>query len=205
MFRRYRIQAHAWLLFVALVCLFLILPCANFRLESFRTSPSEITLPGVSQAQGALLFAQKRQSAYRLARLFDGDSFELVDRLGRRVSVRLFGIDAPEKDQAFGDASRRNLYKLMKGRDVRVQALYKDKYDRHVALVYRVENGKIDSVSLNQHQIRAGMAWVYERYCTAGFCRTWKKEENLARKKRLGLWKGASPLPPELWRRYHKN
>lgn len=199
------------LLFAALVCLFLTFPFADFWQRSSPVASSKNTWVSLSSPAHAapsrsLNSVQNRQSApYRLARLFDGDSFELTDRLGRRVSVRLYGVDAPEKDQPFGDASRRHLYKLMKGHSFRVQPLYRDKYDRHVALVYRVENGAVDRVSLNQHQVRAGMAWVYERYCTGGFCRTWKKEESNARKKRLGLWKDSSPIQPELWRHYYKN
>ncbi len=147
----------------------------------------------------------KHAAVYRLARLFDGDSFELADSAGRKLNVRLYGIDAPGRKQNFGEASSRHLLSLMKGHTFCMQVFSRDQYNRHVAVVYRVENGKIDDISLNQHQIRSGMAWVYDHFCTGNFCKAWKKEETLARRQRLGLWKDASPVPPWKWRRAHKS
>ena len=168
------------------------------RENSRPASPSGKPSPQVSSAQ------KKNAEGYRLSHLADGDSFELVDHAGRKLQVRLYGIDAPEKSQTFGDSSRLHLLKLMEGRTFRVQTLYKDSYKRHVALVYRIENGKIDEISLNQRQVQRGMAWVYDQFCTSDFCSTWKVEEALARQQRLGLWKAPSPVPPWQWRKSQK-
>ena len=147
---------------------------------------------------------KKNTKSYHLSQLADGDSFELADNTGRKLQVRLYGIDAPEKAQTFGEASRLHLLKLMEGRTFHIQTLYKDPYKRHVALVYRIENGKVDDISLNQRQVQRGMAWVYDQFCTSDFCSTWKVEEALARQQRLGLWRNDSPVPPWQWRRTKK-
>ena len=141
------------------------------------------------------------KNEYVLAQLSDGDSFELEDAKKRRVKVRLYGVDAPEGGQNFGNASRNNLRKLIKGKKLLIRTMYKDQYQRSVAIVYLSQNGKADELSINQRQVQAGMAWVYDHYCTSAVCNTWKLEEAMAQKQRLGLWSDAEPTPPWQWRR----
>lgn len=141
---------------------------------------------------------------YRLVRAADGDSFELRDEKNRTVRVRLYGIDAPESSQRFGKQSREHLIKLIKGRPLRLKTMYLDNYKRSVSIVYLLKENDIDELSVNQRQVQAGMAWVYDYFCTSDICRTWKVEEAMARKEKLGLWKDADPTPPWQWRRTHK-
>lgn len=172
--------------------------------ENSKTGSRPASSSGSASSKTSSSAQKKNIEGYRLSQLADGDSFELVDNAGRKLQVRLYGIDAPEKSQTFGDASRLHLLKLMEGRTFRVQTFYQDPYKRHVALVYRIENGKVDEISLNQRQVQRGMAWVYDQFCTSDFCSTWKVEEALARQQRLGLWKNDSPVPPWQWRRSKK-
>lgn len=141
---------------------------------------------------------------YTLAHLSDGDSFELKDENGRKIKIRLYGIDAPELAQDFGNDSKEHLFSLMRGRDLCVKPVYQDDYGRTVALVYLIENKKADELSINQRQVQAGMAWVYDHFCRNDICGTWKIEEAMARKQRLGLWKSSNPTPPWKWRLSHK-
>ena len=138
---------------------------------------------------------------YQLVHASDGDSFELQDSRKRKIRVRLYGIDAPESSQAYGKESRANLLKIMNGRKVFIKTMYQDDYKRSVALVYLSVNGKPDELSVNQRQVQAGMAWVYDYYCTNAICNTWKLEEAMAQKAKLGLWKDRNPTPPWQWRR----
>ena len=140
---------------------------------------------------------------YRLSRASDGDSFELKDENNRKVRVRLYGIDAPESNQRFGRESREHLQSLMKGRNLRLKTMYLDNYQRSVAVVYLSDKDGIDELSINQRQVQAGMAWVYDYFCTSDFCNTWKLEEAMAQKQKIGLWKDPSPTPPWQWRRSH--
>lgn len=141
---------------------------------------------------------------YRLLYAADGDSFELADEKGRKVRVRLYGVDAPEGRQRFGKESRANLISMMKGQKIRLKTMYTDNYQRAVSIVHLVRNGRTDELSVNQRQIQAGMAWVYDYYCTSSICNTWKLEEAMAQKERLGLWKDGDPTPPWLWRRANR-
>lgn len=45
----------------------------------------------------------------RVIAVSDGDTITVIDSLHNRYNVRLIGIDAPEKSQAFGDRSRQAL------------------------------------------------------------------------------------------------
>ena len=138
---------------------------------------------------------------YRLSYASDGDSFELVDAKDRKLRVRLYGVDAPEGRQSYGSKSRSHLMKLMQGQKLLVRTMYKDDYKRSVAIVYISRSGKADELSINQRQVQAGMAWVYDFYCTSSICNTWKLEEAMAQKQKLGLWSDANPVPPWQWRR----
>lgn len=140
---------------------------------------------------------------YRLAYAGDGDSFELIDDRGVKTAVRLYGIDAPEAGQRWGQESRANALRLMQGKKLQIRVLYTDNYQRSVALVYIRQNGRTDALSINQRQVQAGLAWVYDYFCTSDICNTWKLEEALAQKQRLGLWKDESPVPPWQWRKSH--
>jgi len=138
---------------------------------------------------------------YQLTHASDGDSFELADAQKRTFQVRLYGIDAPEARQAFGKDSRAHLLHLLKGQKVQLKTMYKDNYQRTVAIVYLSRDGKADALSVNQRQIQAGMAWVYDYFCTSNICNTWKLEEAMAQKQKLGLWKDDHPVPPWQWRK----
>lgn len=141
---------------------------------------------------------------YHLVQAADGDSFVLEDSNKRKIRVRLYGIDAPESQQRFGRQSREHLISLIKGRPLRLKTMYLDNYQRAVSLVYLLDNNAIDELSVNQRQIQAGMAWVYDYFCTSELCKTWKLEEAMAKKQKLGLWKDARPTPPWQWRRSQK-
>ena len=72
--------------------------------------------------------------------------------------IRLYGIDASEKSQAFGAASKHHLSSLVFGKDVRVKYKSRDKYGRILGTVY------VDGKDVNLEMIRAGLAWHYKRF-----------------------------------------
>ena len=140
--------------------------------------------------------APRRWSA-RATEVSDGDSFRA--RRGNRVArVRLYGIDSPELAQAYGDEARKVARSLMTGRELRVEPLYRDSYNRDVALVYAGDT------LVNLELVRGGAAWVYTRYCTEKrICARLKEAETAARAARSGLWRERNPEPPWQWRRKH--
>lgn len=129
----------------------------------------------------------------------DGDTVTLT-RAGYdgTVTVRLYGIDAPELGQAFGRrAMLFTAWQLPAGTSVAVETLYTDPYGREVAVV------RTEDATINEELIRAGLAWVYSRFCKAPFCSAWRQLEKKARREHLGLWREKNPLPPWTWRKKH--
>jgi endonuclease YncB( thermonuclease family) len=76
---------------------------------------------------------------------------------GRHTKVRLAEIDAPEKQQPFGERSKQSLSDLMYGKWVKVTQQNRDRYGRVVGRVY------IESLDVNAEQVKRGMAWIYNR------------------------------------------
>jgi endonuclease YncB( thermonuclease family) len=71
-----------------------------------------------------------------VVRVFDGDTIEIQGRDRRPVQVRLYGIDAPEKGQPYGDNARQLMSELAYGKDARVFVKdYDKKYGRVVGEV----------------------------------------------------------------------
>jgi len=123
----------------------------------------------------------------------DGDTVTVLDANRQQHKIRLAGIDAPEKAQAFGDRSKQNLAALVFNKNVVVEWEKKDRYGRTVGKI--LVSGK----DANLEQVRAGMAWWYEKYRkeqAASDQRIYEQAEQQARAQRVGLWRDASPTPP---------
>lgn len=115
------------------------------------------------------------------------------------VIIRLYGIDAPEKDQPGGQDARARMEELAPvGKALEVIPFDTDRYGRSVALLM---DGK---TCLNREMIDSGMAWTYTRYCKARFCRLWQSAQDKARNARKGIWKADNPTPPWNWRKDKK-
>jgi endonuclease YncB( thermonuclease family) len=61
----------------------------------------------------------------------------VLDREKKQHKVRLAGIDAPEKGQAFGDRAKENLSQLVFNRRVEAHCHKTDRYGREVCKVMR--------------------------------------------------------------------
>lgn len=132
----------------------------------------------------------------------DGDTLTIAPSGDARtpVTVRLYGIDAPEYDQSGGSEATDYLKQLCPiSKKVSVIAYSTDKYGRTVALV--VSKRKV----LNADMLEQGHAWVYARYCKQKFCRTWRKLEKNAKAHDKGLWRDNAAVPPWEWRRREVN
>jgi endonuclease YncB( thermonuclease family) len=131
-----------------------------------------------------------------VVRPIDGDTLRIQTQDGERT-VRLYGIDAPEKAQAYGDQALLLLRLLTSGDLVTVTVTAQDRYGRLVAIV-ALPNG----VVLNDELVRVGLAWWYQAYA--------KKATHLhaleagARAVRRGLWADPAPIPPWAWRKGHR-
>jgi micrococcal nuclease len=129
----------------------------------------------------------------------DGDTITVLQEKNP-IKVRLYGIDCPEKRQAFGTRAKQFTSDLVFGKMVDVETVDVDRYKRTVGIV-RLPDGTV----VNQEIIRAGYAWVYARYCKKSICLEWKRLEGEAATGRLGLWKDENPVPPWEWRSEQRN
>ncbi len=134
----------------------------------------------------------------KVVRVADGDTITILDASKTQHKVRLAGIDAPERAQAYGQKSRESLDELVAGKTVMVETHKKDRYGRHVGKI--VVNGK----DVNIEQIRRGMAWFYRQYegeLTPNDRQNYDWAEAEAKNLRKGLWTDKSPIPPWEYRR----
>ena len=132
-----------------------------------------------------------------MVRVSDGDTVTVLDGLHAQHRIRLAGIDAPEKAQPYGDASKRHLSDLVFGKSVTVEY---EKHDRYERIVGKIMNGGHDA---SLEQLRVGLAWHYKRY-QRDQSRTdrsaYAEIEHEAQQAHTGLWRDPDPVPPWTWR-----
>lgn len=129
----------------------------------------------------------------RVVGVTDGDTVKVLTADKREERIRLSGIDAPEKSQPFGQASKKHLSDQMFGQTVTVEWDKRDRYDR---IVGRILVGGTDA---NLGQITAGLAWHYKKYedeQPAAERRVYAEAEVRARNAGVGLWRDRDPIPP---------
>ncbi len=129
--------------------------------------------------------------------LTDGDRITVL-HAGRGERIRLYGIDCPEKRQAFGTRAKQATSALVFGKIAEVEPVDQDRYGRTVVLV------TVGATLVNEELVRPGLAWVYTRYCKRAVCREWERLEAEAREGRHGLWADPRPVPPWEFRRQKK-
>ena len=127
-----------------------------------------------------------------VVRVLDGDTIE-VSRSHRNVRIRLNGIDAPEKGQAYGHKAGEFVALQAFGKDVTVQTYGLDKYGRTIGDVYLP-----DGTLLNKELVKAGLAWWYCKYSVD---QSLAELEIEAREARRGLWQEPKPVPPWVFRK----
>lgn len=137
----------------------------------------------------------------KVVRVLDGDTFELlVDQ--QPVRIRVTGIDAPEKDQPFGQRSRQSLAGMVDGNPVAVRVKGKDRFGRTLGAVYAkicAPSAPCLAVYVNAEQVKTGMAWAY-RFHGQAVDPAMLKLETQARSERVGLWSAPNAVEPWKWR-----
>lgn len=136
------------------------------------------------------LFAE--EIAGRVVRVADGDTITVLDAAKTQHKIRLNGIDAPEKKQAFGNVARKHLSLLVADKDVSVTYTKRDRYGRILGTVF--VNGK----DANLEMLKVGMAWHYKKYDKTP---AYAQAEAEARAAKRGLWQDKNPIEPESFRK----
>lgn len=126
----------------------------------------------------------------------DGDTVRVKSH-GVKITVRLWGIDTPEKKQPGGKAALYYLIKLVKRKKVSIVPLESGTYGRLIAKIY------VKDKFINLEMLKAGHAWWYKRYSP-----DWsdgEKAQTKAQKEKRGIWgKKTPPVNPYIWRKKHR-
>jgi endonuclease YncB( thermonuclease family) len=133
----------------------------------------------------------------RVVGVSDGDSVTVIDSKKTHFKIRLAGIDAPEKAQAYGQKAKESLSDLVFGKQVDVEWSKQDRYGRIVGKIM------LGGVDINLEQIKRGMAWHYKEYQNEQSLEdrvAYAQSELQAQDKKMGLWRDPAPIQPEVFR-----
>lgn len=124
----------------------------------------------------------------KVIKIVDGDTYDVLTADYKTIRIRMNGIDAPEKKQAYGQKSKEHLSKLCFGKQVLVKPL---KYDRNKRLI--ADSFTEDKKDLGREMVRSGYAWHFKKYSKDKIL---ADDENHARSIRAGLWADNQPVAP---------
>ena len=112
-------------------------------------------------------------------------------------SVRLYGIDAPDKGQPYWQEAKDFLYSLSVGKWLKVLSTASSNSEGPLIAFVDLPNGKL----VNEELVKAGLAWVHDEI---DIDPAWEKElkvfEQEARESKRGLWADPHPVPPWVYR-----
>ena len=134
----------------------------------------------------------------RVVGVSDGDTVTVLDASNKQHKIRLSGIDAPEKAQAYGQKSKESLSEMVFGKTVDVEWTKRDRYGRTVGKIM------LNGVDICLEQVKRGMAWHYKQYQQeqpAPDIVAYAESEILARNNRMGLWQDLAPIEPSVFRK----
>lgn len=123
----------------------------------------------------------------KVVSIADGDTITVLDAAKVQHKIRLQGIDAPERKQAFGTKSKERMSEKVGGKEVVVQWKEKDRYGRILGEVM------VGKRHINLEMIQDGMAWHYTTYSKS---KELAKAEADARMGKKGLWVDKEPVSP---------
>jgi len=123
----------------------------------------------------------------QVVKIADGDTLTVLDQSRVQHKIRLAGIDAPEKSQAFGTQARNALASKVFRQTVRVEVTDTDRYGREVGRVFCSRR------FINAEMVRDGFAWRYPQFDKPG---EFLSAETDARRHRRGLWAESDAVPP---------
>ena len=133
----------------------------------------------------------------KAVKITDGDTFTLLVDGHEQVRIRIDGIDAPEKGQAFGNRAKEYLSGMIWGEELTVRVMKTDKYGRSIG---KVSTPSVVDVGLEM--IKAGYAWQYRDYNKD---ESYSEAERLARANKNGLWIYKNPVRPQDFRKENRN
>jgi endonuclease YncB( thermonuclease family) len=138
-------------------------------------------------------------------RVIDGDTIVIEEG-----KVRLFGIDAPESKQVFGEESTEYLKRLLGTYSkIYIDKHGHDKYQRIIGTLFGSNDvlfSRTSATNINYKMVTDGYAWAYPQYIHNDIIRNeYVKAENEARANFRGLWRNPNPQRPGDFRAQYKH
>lgn len=124
--------------------------------------------------------------AQTVIKVIDGDTYKVLFN-GKKRTIRLANVDAPELDQYLGETVKDSVSKLLEGTTLSLEAQTTDLYGRLIV------TAAYKKMSLDSLLIAKGWAWFYTKYSRKADL---KKYEAAAKLKGLGVWQCVQPVPP---------
>ena len=134
------------------------------------------------------LVCSAQRFTVKVVSISDGDTFTAINTDNLQLKIRLYGIDAPEKKQAYGNKSKEFLSSLILGRSISIDVQSKDGYGRYLAYAYSPEGKDVSLLMIHE-----GMAWHFSKYDNN---EVYEAAQAVAQKAKRGLWKDPSPIAP---------
>lgn len=133
----------------------------------------------------------------RVVGVMDGDTIEVLhNKTPQRI--RLYGIDCPEKAQAFGQRAKQATSSLVFSKTVTIESHGRDKYKRTLGDVFLS-----DGTHVNRELVAQGWCWHYQKYAPEDVILA--ALEASARMAHRGLWADPHPVPPWEYRKARRN
>jgi micrococcal nuclease len=136
--------------------------------------------------------------------IVDGKTFMLKTDEKKILTIRLWGIDVPERTpgkktgQPFKNESFNALKNRIYQKKVKIFVMNTDKKNRSLSVVF------MDSTNINLELIRNGYAWAYKDFLQGPYKIDFINTENDAKNQKKGIWKQSDPEPPWEFRKRNK-
>jgi len=184
---------NSWIL---LIFTLLLISCddAAYSKKSSNNSPVQTEKIATEKLRKETLqFKKGEEYSIKVVGIADGDTFTGLTANNKQIKCRLYGIDAPEKKQAFSNRSKQALSDLIFGKQVKIIIQNKDRYGRAVVWVYT-----FDGKDISAEMLKMGMAWHFKQYSKDV---EYAKLENTARQQKNGLWIDKNCVAPWEYRK----
>lgn len=116
----------------------------------------------------------------KVVKIVDGDTITALDAQNTTIKIRMYGIDAPESKQAFGQKAKQALTTAIATKIVTVIDHGTDIYGRMLGTIW------LDGYDINASMVDSGYAWVY-RFEDNAIVPGYIKYESAAQKEAKGL------------------
>ncbi|MCJ8328966.1 MAG: thermonuclease family protein [Lentisphaeria bacterium] len=149
--------------------------------------------------------AAEKSFTAKVIRIIDGDTC-VVLVAKKELKIRLYGIDAPEKKQAFGAKSKKMLADLILNKNISLTVKSKKSDPLMVCDIVRkypnLKNGAdVYKIEVNYFLIIKGYAWYLK---DGPQNKKFAKAHETASKDKRGLWALKNPVAPWKWRKKNK-